>query len=427
MDLKRIRPMSPAEIVHRGRDDCHVSFRHTLDLLKVTDEALAELCLECRTVPSQDAILLRALNEVAGSDPGIGQYAPSHVLFAHGEGPELTSTLYALGPGGYAPTGTPIRFDLERALAVAMGFETVAVSNSESDPLSLQEYQELFLPEVRERIGVPIRNFISYRISGDRPGAIVAYNYPMSATRYAAQVLSGLAVTLGAFGTLATRVGQVEEAFLYLVGALARASEVNDEVTGAHILRVSRSAERLAKAASLSDSEAWVISYSSQLHDVGKIHTPPSILRKPAGLTPEEVVIMRQHTLQGEKIIGSSSRLIAARRIAGGHHENWDGSGYPRGLAGEAIPFEARLVKIVDVYDALRSERPYKGGYTHEEACEILFRGDRRIDPAKHFDPSLLAAFREVQEDFRRIHAEVESLPDSILPDAAQLQLVPEE
>ncbi|NTU60064.1 MAG: HD domain-containing protein, partial [Deltaproteobacteria bacterium] len=159
--------------------------------------------------------------------------------------------------------------------------------------------------------------------------------------------------------------------------------------------------------AGYSAAEARVIAYSSQLHDVGKIHTPPQILRKPAPLDAGETALMRQHTLKGERIIGDAPRLAIARRIAGGHHENWDGSGYPRGLAGEAIPREARLVRIVDVYEALRAERPYKPPYSHERACQVLANGDARVVPRLHFDPELLALFLSRHGEFQRTHAEI--------------------
>ncbi len=393
----------------RGEDLCHMAFRQTLDLLKVTDEVIAELCHETPVVPLQDALVLRAMNEMALGVGAAYQRAPTHVSLVHGTGPEYDATVYGLGAEGYAPASRLFRFTADQARAFSMGLEEVKVSNAEDDAESVEAYQTLFHPTVRRTVGVPIRNFITYRILGDKPGAIVAYNYPDRATRYEAQVLSALAITLGSTWTLASRVGQVEEAFLYLVGALARASEANDQVTGDHILRVSRYAEVLALAAGLSEREARVIAYSSQLHDVGKIHTPREILRKMGRLSPEEVRIVEEHTWQGEKIIGTSPRLDVARRIAAAHHECWDGSGYPRNLAGEEIPKEARLVKIVDVYDALRSERPYKPAFSHEKACEILLSGDSRIEPARHFDPAFLSVFQKIHGDFQRIHAEIQA------------------
>ncbi|MHB8766433.1 MAG: HD-GYP domain-containing protein, partial [Deferrisomatales bacterium] len=161
-----------------------------------------------------------------------------------------------------------------------------------------------------------------------------------------------------------------------------------------------------ARAVGFTEDEVRVISYAAELHDVGKIHTPSGILRKAGLLTPEELRVMRQHAVQGERIIGSAQGLATARRIAGAHHENWDGSGYPRGLAGDQIPREAQLVKVVDVYDALRSERPYKDPMGHDAACRVLLEGDGRTQP-EHFAPEMLEAFRTVQAEFQRIYAEI--------------------
>ncbi len=391
----------------RGGDLCHVSFRQTLELLRVTDEALEAMCHECGQVPDFDSLVLRALNEMARNTLAGASRAPRYVFLVHGRERGFTGTLYRLGPDGYRVLGEPIRFAAQESHAFSAGAGDLVVSNAQDENVSMEAYQQRFHPTVRQTIGEPIRNFVTYRVAGDRPGALIAFNYPDRATRYEGQVLAALSVTLGALWTLASRMAQVEEGFIYLVGALARASEVNDEVTGAHILRVSRYAETLARAVGYPENEARVIGYSAQLHDVGKIHTPRQILTKPGPLTPDEEALMRQHALQGEKIIGTAPRLAVARRIAGGHHENWDGSGYPRALAGEEIPREARLVKVVDVYDALRSERPYKRAFTHEEALEIISRGDDRLDPSRLFDPALIAAFTDIHAEFRRIHAAI--------------------
>lgn len=404
--MTRIRAVSNAK---RGRDLCHQAFRQTLDLLRVTDETLEELCYACPNVPDLDALVLRALNEMALGDEKLGTRAPTHVFLVHGPAPALTGIVYGIGSEGYVPVSGPLRIEPERSYAFSAGSETVVISNQEDGDESPEVYQSRFHPDVRSAVGVPIRNFVTYRIAGAWPGAIIAFNYPEQATRYEAQVLSALAITLGSIWTLASRVAQVEEAFLYLVGALARASEVNDEVTGDHILRVSRYAETMARALGYAPEDVRVIAYSSQLHDVGKIHTARQILRKAGPLTPEEEVVMREHTWQGEKIIGSSPRLAVARKIAGAHHENWDGSGYPRGLAGEEIPREARLAKIVDVYDALRSERPYKPALSHDETCRIMLQGDDRTDPQAHFDPEMLSAFRDLHGEFQRIHAGIQA------------------
>lgn len=391
----------------RGEDICHRAFRQTLDLLTVTDRVLEELCSDCPSLPDHDELVLKGLNEIAQQRTKDGVWSPAHVLLLHGTGTLLSGIVYALGDVGYSRISEPLTFEASTFPALPLGAQTVVVLNAEDYAGGSDAFQSLIHPEVRRAVGVPIRNFITYRIAGDRPGAIIAFNYPARATRYEAQVLSTLAITLGSLWTLSTRIGRADEGFLYLVGALARASEVNDDVTGDHILRVSRHVEFFALAAGYSPADSRVIAYSSQLHDVGKIHTPREILRKTGPLDAPEAKLMRQHTLQGERIIGDAPRLAVARKIAGCHHENWDGSGYPRKLAGRDIPREARLVKIVDVYEALRAERPYKPPYSHETACQVLLNGDARVNPQLHFDPELLSLFLSMHGEFQRIHAEI--------------------
>ncbi|NTU59723.1 MAG: hypothetical protein HGA98_01540, partial [Deltaproteobacteria bacterium] len=275
----------------RGEDLCHRAFRQTLDLLTVTDRVLGELCSDCPSLPEHDDLVLKGLNEIALGATGEGRWSPDQVLLLHGAEPRLGGTLYALRAHGYARVTEPLELDVSEFPALFPGVQEVVVLNAEEYAEGPEAFQSLFPPAVRGALGCPVRNFITYRIAGDRPGAIVALNYPAPASRYEAQVLAALAITLGSLWTLSSRIGQVEEAFLYLVGALARASEVNDDVTGDHILRVSRHAEVLARAAGYSAAEARVIAYSSQLHDVGKIHTPPQILRKPAPLDAGETAL----------------------------------------------------------------------------------------------------------------------------------------
>jgi len=404
-------PPVPVPDAQRGRDLCHLAFRQTLDLLRVTDGALEDLCRECPQGLELDALVIRALNEMALGETAKDTRAPSHVFLIHGPAPSYTGILYRLETAGYHAMGGALRLTPEEFEFTQTGQHDVALSNAADEGSSEAQYQSRFPTPLLQALGGAVHNYIAYRIAGDWAGALVAINYPDRATRYEAQVLSALAITLGSLWTLTARIGQVEESFLYLVGALARASEVNDEVTGDHILRASRCAELLARKVGCSREQSRVIGYSAQLHDVGKLHTPGQLLRKPGPLDPAEVAVMHQHTLQGEKIIGTSPRLQVARRIAGSHHENWDGSGYPRGLAGTEIPLEARVVKVVDVYDALRAERPYKPPLSHEQACEILFRGDHRTDPVRHFDPDMLAVFREIHQEFRHIHAEIPPWP----------------
>ncbi len=196
---------------------------------------------------------------------------------------------------------------------------------------------------------------------------------------------------------------ETEEAFMLSIRLLARAAELHDEVTGNHILRVNEYSYALALRAG--QPQAWCdeIRYSAQLHDVGKMSVDAAVLKKKGRLTPEEWEEMRRHPSYGYEILRQSPRLAMAADIARCHHEKWDGSGYPARLAGEAIPLSARIVSIADIYDALRSARPYKSGFSHDEACRIMLEGDGRIDPAAHFDPNVLAVFAANHREMDRI------------------------
>jgi putative two-component system response regulator len=148
-----------------------------------------------------------------------------------------------------------------------------------------------------------------------------------------------------------------------------------------------------------------MIRLAAPLHDIGKIGTPDSILLKPGKLGDVELRVMRTHSSIGHAILSQSTSpvLKMAANIALAHHERWDGSGYPNGLSAEEIPVEAAITALADVYDALRSKRPYKPALDHRTACDILLYGDGRTE-AKHFSPELLQIFKENHDKFDEIY-----------------------
>lgn len=202
-----------------------------------------------------------------------------------------------------------------------------------------------------------------------------------------------------------------------VITAFCTLAEVRDNETGNHILRTQRYvaalAERLRRhpcyAPFLDDDETIRLLFkSAPLHDIGKVAIPDAILLKPGPLDEAEWVIMKRHTdygrlaiLEAERELGENESFLRyAREIAYSHHEKWDGSGYPLGLAGEDIPLSARLMAVADVYDALISRRVYKPPIPHAEAVGIILAG-----AGSHFDPAIVDAFAEIQHEFAAIAA----------------------
>jgi HD-GYP domain-containing protein (c-di-GMP phosphodiesterase class II)/CHASE1-domain containing sensor protein len=184
---------------------------------------------------------------------------------------------------------------------------------------------------------------------------------------------------------------------------LVTASLCRDEETGMHIKRTGLLCECLARAMGWSAADAETLRLAAPMHDVGKIGIPDAILQKPGKLTPEEFNVMKTHTTIGSKMLeGSQSETLAmAQKIALCHHERWDGTGYPNGLAGTAIPEAARFVSIIDVYDALSHDRCYRPALPENEVLDFMAKG-----AGKQFDPALFAVFLTQYEELRRIAQE---------------------
>ena len=208
------------------------------------------------------------------------------------------------------------------------------------------------------------------------------------ALRGAQNALSQRAISLAAEIAEATRHLQQREE--EMISRLARAIEFRDGDTSNHVCRVAQIARILAQELGQDETFIRNLGLVAPLHDVGKIGVPDAILNKPGRLDPHEIAIMRTHVNIGAQILagGDSDLVQMAEAVAAGHHERWDGAGYPRGMARETIPLAARITAVADVFDALCSERPYKAAWSPEEAYAEICRG-----AGSHFDPACVAAF----------------------------------
>ena len=201
--------------------------------------------------------------------------------------------------------------------------------------------------------------------------------------------------------------GSVDAAYEDSVRHLAVAAEFRDTETGAHITRIGAYSEMIAEKLGWSMKARHELGLAAPLHDIGKIGIPDKLLMKDGPLTPEEFEAIKEHCMIGHKILSVSEQpvMATAAEIALAHHERWDGTGYPAGLHGTEIPLPARIVAICDVYDALRSPRPYKAPISHDETINIILHGDGRTRPTQ-FDPDLLEILLKNDRDFDDIYTQ---------------------
>ncbi len=213
------------------------------------------------------------------------------------------------------------------------------------------------------------------------------------------------------------QVREISDSQMATILALAKLAEYRDEDTGRHIERIQYFCRLLVTCLAENPKHKKLltplyidnISHASPLHDIGKVGIPDYILLKPGKLTPDEFEIMKTHTVIGFDLLQTvknrytkNSFINLGIEISRSHHEKWDGSGYPDGLKGTDIPMSARILAVADVYDALRSKRPYKTGFDHATSMKIILEG-RGI----HFDPEVVDAFSDRQDEFMRIYAEL--------------------
>jgi len=187
-----------------------------------------------------------------------------------------------------------------------------------------------------------------------------------------------------------------------VIQRLGRAAEYRDNETGLHVIRMSRFCELLALEIGMEEAAATLLLNASPMHDVGKIGIPDNVLLKPGKLDSDEWEIMKTHSAIGAELLSGSGNpmMDLACEIAMTHHERWDGSGYPDGIAGEDIPISGRITALCDVFDALMSARPYKKVWSHQETLDLI-----KAESGKHFEPALVEAFLNIQDEIMAIRA----------------------
>lgn len=193
------------------------------------------------------------------------------------------------------------------------------------------------------------------------------------------------------------RSQQLSRSYMATVRALSNAVEARDAYTGKHAERVTRFAIEIGQELGLPTPDTPEVEFGFLLHDVGKLAVPDSILFKPGPLTNEERALMSRHTIVGAEIMRDIEFLAEASKVVRSHHERWDGSGYPDGLAGEQIPLSARVFAVADVFDALTTNRPYRVALSVAEARAMIDEQSGR-----HFDPRVVDAFRRVDDGVLR-------------------------
>lgn len=231
---------------------------------------------------------------------------------------------------------------------------------------------------LKPTISVKLLNFIAYLST---EFCLFALNYGREVTSYDTSTLNIFVLQSLFLKSLSNQIKETEETIKHTIRILIKASEANDIDSGNHVLRVGEYCTAIARNLKMSDIFIKSINIQAQMHDVGMIYVPSTILRKIGELTYDEWKTIKKHPIYGASILGNYPRFKIAKNIALTHHENWDGSGYPNNLKGDKIPIEGRIARIADTYDTLRIHRLYKPAFDHNTAYKIITEGDKKLKP----------------------------------------------
>ena len=346
----------------------------------------------------KDTLITELFNLVLSKNKFISN-KPDQFWIIQQENETYVARLFTRSKNGDFTVNEIIKMETSLNFAFDISFENGFYKNFFTDEISDIASSSSIFPDTMLKASGRIRNFAGFSIDEI---TIIGMNYSHQVSNYDISIIRGITIYFDLINTIKTKVQEIEKSFEYTTSALARAAEVNDDSTGSHIKRVNTFSKLLAEQMGMDREFIKTIFNAAQMHDVGKIYVDKNILTKPGKLTEEEFEDMKRHTIYGEIIIGDSKNLKMSAEIARNHHEKYDGTGYPDGKKGEEIPLAARIVALADIYDALRSKRSYKPGFTHQEAYNIITKGDGRVMP-QHFDPEVLEAFRNIHLDLAEI------------------------
>ncbi|MBI4745238.1 MAG: HD domain-containing protein [Deltaproteobacteria bacterium] len=378
-------------------DQLKSAYSHINNLTMFAENKLAELSSEAFRGGEANKHLIERLLRIHVD----ATTNPTHLLLGRGVGDYIEWMLYSYEDGRVKMRRVSGSVEGSFGRAEKHPDQEIGLTECSSRICRGDECNTYLGEEMKNQIGVI--NNLTICDSKKAGSLVAAFNYGKEVTPHDADILRSFLLLYNVFTTISGKMDEIDGAFKYLVTALARAAEANDEETGNHIVRVNEYSRILAVEMKMPPDFIRDIGFFAQMHDVGKIHIHISLLRKQGGLTDEEVKMVKDHTVYGSMILGDEPRLKMAREIALCHQEHYDGSGYPKGLKGYEIPVSGRIVALADVYDALRSKRSYKPAVPHQRTVEIITNGDGKTLP-QHFDPQVLEAFIKREKEFESVY-----------------------
>ncbi len=256
-----------------------------------------------------------------------------------------------------------------------------------------------FNKAIREKVG-KIKNGVLCKIKdvSGNVGVVVVFNTDREVGEYDTKILSSYCVTLAFLKSINDKIQELKETYDKTLTLISNAVELRDAVTAAHTERVKQYSIEIGMKLGYKDNELVHLKWGAILHDIGKLGVPDNILMKKDALTDDEIETVKKHTTIGAKFIETLDFLKKAKDASMYHHEHYDGSGYPKGLKGEQIPMDARIVALADVYDAMTSQRPYRKAVSEEEVDTMI-----KENAGSQFDPQIVKAFFEIKDKIMEI------------------------